>query len=153
MIETLYQLPNDAPDKLVNLLAKWQATSKKHLPTEGDLPFKKLVAEHPGLMTVEPILGDGKLIDLRFVLVGPEHDKRNGVPVSGVLFSEALHAGVMRRHVRVYSQVLESGEPHYWEITNTIYGAPPQQYVRLLLPIYDKAGVMISFLGSCVWLR
>lgn len=147
----MYTLPDDAPEKLVSLLERWQRISNQHPPTQHDLAFDDFVDEHPGLILVEPVWRGNDLLDLKYVQVGPEHDARNRKPLKGLLYSEALHARVLGRHVRAYGEVFTTGEPHYWEITNTVYGAPPQQWVRLLLPLYDEAGNAVMFLGSCVW--
>ncbi|MGI9292991.1 MAG: hypothetical protein ACR2PS_03335 [Pseudomonadales bacterium] len=136
----------------MRLLERWQDVSNRHPPTKNELVFDELVFQHPGLFLSEPVWNGDDLVDLRYEKVGPEHDARNGRTVQGLFYSEALHARIWPRSVRAYSEVLKTGEPHYWEIINTAYGAPPQRYVRLLLPLYDAHGRAASFLGSRVWI-
>ena len=43
-----------------------------------------------------------------------------------------------------------TGKPQYWEFVNSLYGSPPVEYSRLLLPLYNEAGQVICLLGSWV---
>lgn len=147
----MYTLPSDAPSKLKNLLKRWQDVAKDHPPTQRDLPFDGLVGEHPGLMLVEPVTSDKGITDLNHVRAGPAHVLHTGAKLQGKFYSQTLSPKVFERMVAVYRAVLETGEPHYWQRINGVYGAPPVEFSRLLLPLYDDRGEAECLIGSWVW--
>ncbi len=144
-------LPERAPQQLHKLLEHWNALSQTRPPREPDFPFDDLVKAHPGLILLKPEWDKKGNLDLRYIRVGPEHNRRNQTEIEGELCSQMLYPHQFDRFVEVYGEVMESGRPHYWEIANTVFGTPPQEYVRLLLPLYDDEGRFAAFLGDCVW--
>lgn len=147
----MYTLPEDAPGKLKDLLNYWQRTARHHPPTQRDLAFDDLVVEHPGLMLIEPLLSDKGKIDLKHARVGPAHLRQTGTTLEGKLYSQILNPAVLDRMIAVYQTVLETGEPHYWQRINGVFGAPPDEFSRLLLPLYDSSGTAECLIGSWVW--
>ncbi|NNE21453.1 MAG: hypothetical protein HKN11_02475 [Rhizobiales bacterium] len=147
----MYTLPNDAPDRLVVLLKYWQNTADHHPPTQHDLSFDELVDEHPGMMLIELVRSDDRGLDLKHVRVGPAHFRHTGQQLEGKLYSQTLYPKVLDRMIAVYQAVLETGEPHYWQRINGVFGAPPVEFSRLLLPLYDDEGNAHCLIGSWVW--
>lgn len=147
----MYTLPSDAPSRLNKLLKRWQDVAKHHPPTRDDLSFDDLVADHPGLMLIEPVWSGNGITDLNHLRVGPEHALRTGGQLQGRLYSQTLDQKVHERMVAVYRTVLETGEPHYWQRINGVYGAPPVEFSRLLLPLYDDHGQPECLIGCWVW--
>lgn len=147
----MYSLPNDAPGKLKNLLIRWQDVAKHHPPTTDDLRFDDLVGEHSGLMLIEPVLFAEELRDLKHLRVGPEHALRTGAQLEGKLYSQFLNPKVLTRMLAVYAAVPKTGEPHYWQRMDNVYGAPPTEFCRLLLPLHDTSGNTDCLLASLVW--
>lgn len=147
----MYTLPKDAPGELRKLLKRWQDIAKHHRPKQSDLSFDDMVGEHPGLMLVEPVRSDERIVDLNHLRVGPAHLRRTGAQLEGKLYSQTLYPKVLDRMIAVYRSVLETGEPHYWQRINGVYGAPPIEFCRLLLPLYDDHGKAECLIGSWVW--
>ena len=103
------------------------------------------------MMLIEPVRSAEGLVDLMHVRVGPAHRAHTGAELEGKLYSETLDAKTFNRMIAVYRTVLETGEPHYWERIDGVYGAPPVEFCRLLLPLYDPQGEAECLLGSWVW--
>ncbi|MGI9357307.1 MAG: hypothetical protein ACR2PF_19395 [Rhizobiaceae bacterium] len=146
-----YSLPNDAPSDLLELLERWKHVWKQHPPTQRDFLFDELVVEYPGLFLVDPSPERDGDFDPIFVRAGPECKKRIRNDMEGLPYSRSINPRVFAQVKRIYPQIIETGEPHYWEITNAFFGVPPQQYYRLLLPIYDSGERVSRLLGICVW--
>lgn len=147
----LYILPESAPEKFVSLLKRWQDISKQHFPTADDLVFDDLVADHPGLFWVQTTPNDANGFDMTVLRVGPEQRLRNPGLKEGEPYFTSETPNILSEASRIYTQTLETGEPHYWELLSNGYGNPPQQYVRLLLPLYHGDGNITGLLGSTIW--
>ena len=147
---TFNNLPSDAPDKLTAFLARWQEIATTRTPTLADMAFEDLVGENPGLALIEPDWSSGSL-DFRYIKVGPEHAQRTGKQLEGKVFTKKLYPDAARRAIAAYRDVLNSGEPQYWELMNSVFGSPPIEYVRLLLPLHDDAGKVVAIIGNWVW--
>jgi len=147
-----YVLPEDAPSEIAELLERWKRVCKQHPPTQVDLSFDELVVEYPGLFLVDPTPELDGSLDPIFVRAGPECKKRIRKDMEGLPYSRSINPRVLAQVNRIYPHIIATGEPHYWEITNALYGAPPQQYHRLLLPLYDAGGSASHLLGLCIWI-
>ncbi|MEO9651911.1 MAG: hypothetical protein ABJ360_25115 [Roseobacter sp.] len=147
----MYTLPDDAPDILHELLQMWHEVSKDHKPSKRDLPFDDLVGEHPGLFWVERTDQSPMDFDLRFIKAGPEVLRRNKPGALEAVFSEILSANTFSFIPDIFGGCLRNGEPHYWEIIASEYGKLPLRYQRLVLPLFDEAGVAVSLLASSVY--
>lgn len=147
----MYTLPDDAPGCLVSLLEHWQSVSRKHPPTQTDFMFDELVAARGGLFLAEPVKRQDGQDDVRYIRVGPEHQVHSRRELSNGSFSDTTHPNMLTRVIDSYIQVMQTGQPQYWEFVNTVYGSPPVEVQRLLLPLYDDKGVFDCFLGECIW--
>ena len=151
MVTAKYQIPRQAPAALASLLANWQAVADRRPPRLDDLPFDELVKQHPGLALTEPCAGRNGKSDYKYARVGPEFSVRTGRNLEGLSLSQALHPTLASPSIDVHTQVKDTGCPHYWEVTNAYSDAPPQEYARLLLPIYGAHGDVECFMSCCVW--
>lgn len=103
------------------------------------------------MMLIELVRSDDRGLDLKHVRVGPAHFRHTGQQLEGKLYSQTLYPKVLDRMIAVYQAVLETGEPHYWQRINGVFGAPPVEFSRLLLPLYDDEGNAHCLIGSWVW--
>ncbi len=146
-----FELPTDAPQRFQSLLAKWQNVFADHRPTKADLPFDKLVVDHPGLAYIRPVFEAIRLVDLGYDRVGPDYKKHMNFDPTGLTYADFVRQKLRERCLLVFGSSMESGLPHYWHVSNLVHGYASSDYERLLLPLYDADGDFDLFLIDCVW--
>lgn len=142
-------LPRHAPEALRRMLQIWCDIAQERRPVRADFPVDETTLR--GLAILVPCDQGGGARDYCFEYAGPEHTERTGRALTGASCSEVVHPWKLKHVIETYDEIFSSGEPHYWDFVNTINGAPPQAYSRLLLPLFDGAGNVEAAIGLWVW--
>lgn len=89
----------------------------------------------------------------RFRLIGTDHQEFNQQDFTGRTTDETFPPEAAARVNAVYTQIVESGEPHFWRETLSFAGREHIEYERLMCPLARDGKTIDMLIGVYVFGR
>jgi hypothetical protein len=144
--------PADADPALHDLYSRWaKFASSGRLPSVSDMNIDELVAECPGVAVIEVQRRPDLSRRYRYARVGSEHTESLGRDIEGYYIDELVAPQQIAHFERVYDEIVEKGQPHYWMRMNALIGSKIHTFERLLVPVAEDGKTVDALIGVWVW--
>ena len=149
-----YDLPEDLPPVLQELLDYWLAVSDRTgvLPTLSDINLMELYRIAPRLFIGDRVRAENGNIRYRWRFWGTTLSIFVGADLTGKFLNQTHDEKATAAAIKYYEWALENGKPHHYCQGISVVGSENTywEYERLIVPVADKTGQPGHIMGVYV---